>query len=232
MELSGPRRATVLAAYRPERAGTRFHVWGRWTTAPFEQVEALVPSTGDVLDLGCGVGMVSLDLALAGPGRQVLAVDVDPTKTQVARRALRRAGVDDRVTVLDVPAGWEPPPAAFDAVVVVDVLYLLGRDAALALLDAAVAALRPGGVLVVKEMAASPRWKAVWTRAQETVAVRGLRVTQGATVELVPTEDLAAHVASLGLPVRTVPMDRGHLHPHATLVAGPSPGPVPGAVEL
>ena len=223
MELSGRRRATVLSAYRPERPGTRVHVWGRWTTAPFEQVEQLVPAEGDVLELGCGVGLVSVDLALAAPGRRVLAVDVDPSKTAVARRAAGRAGVGERVRVEDVPLGWSPPAAAFDAVVVVDVLYLLGREAAFDLLDSLVAALRPGGVMVVKEMAAAPRWKATWTRAQEAVAVRGLRVTAGSTVELVATEDLAAHVAARGLPVRTVAMDRGHLHPHAALVAGPVP---------
>ena len=223
MELTGPRRAAVLAAYRPERPGTRFHVWGRWTTAPFESVEALVPAQGDVLDLGCGVGLVSVDLALAGPDRRVVAVDVDPSKTEVARRAVERAGVGDQVRVQDVPTGWTPPTAAFDAVVVVDVLYLLGRAAAFDLLDHAVAALRPGGVLVVKEMAATPRWKTAWTRVQESVAVRGLRVTKGVTVELVPTEDLAQHLVAHGLPVRTVPLDQGHLHPHAVLVAGPVP---------
>lgn len=223
MELSGPRRSAVLAAYRPERPGTRVHVWGRWTTAPFESVEALVPARGDVLDLGCGVGLVSVDLALTGPGRRVVAVDVDPSKTEVARRAVQRAGVGDQVRVEDVPLGWSPPTGAFDAVVVVDVLYLLGRDAAIDLLDRLVDALRPGGVLVVKEMAPSPRWKAAWTRFQETVAVRGLRVTAGATVDLVPTEDLAGHLSARGLPVDVVPLDRGHLHPHAALVAGPVP---------
>jgi hypothetical protein len=55
------------------------------------------------------------------------------------------------------------------------------------------------------------------------VAVRGLQVTTGNTIELVPTEDLAAHLAARGLPVRTVAMDRGHIHPHQALVAGPVP---------
>jgi len=223
MEFTGPQRTAVLSAYRPERRGTRFHVWGRWTTAPFEAVEALVPREGDVLELGCGVGMVSLELALVAPGRRIVAVDVDPSKTRVARRAAKRAGVADRLRVDDVEAGWVPPPSTFDAVVVVDVLYLLGRRSAFDMLDRLVGSLRPGGVLVVKEMAAAPRWKAAWTRAQETVAVRGLRVTEGTTVELVPTEDLAAHLVACGLPVHHVSMDRGHLHPHAAVVAGPVP---------
>jgi predicted O-methyltransferase YrrM len=225
MELTGPRRAAVLAAYAGERPGTRVRVRGRWTTAPFEAVEALVPRSGDVLDLGCGIGVAALDLALGSADRRILAVDVDPSKTEVARRAVRRAGVADQVTVQDVPSGWTPPTAAFDAVLVVDVLYLLGRRPAFDLLDVLVGSLRPGGVLVVKEMAATPRWKAAWTRAQEQLAVRGLRATAGATVELVPTEDLAAHLEGQGLAVRTVAMDRGHLHPHQALVAGPAPGP-------
>ncbi|MFM7062253.1 MAG: class I SAM-dependent methyltransferase [Actinomycetes bacterium] len=221
MELTGRRRSEILSAYRPERPATRVRAWGRWTTAPVPAVEALVPRSGDVLDLGCGIGMVAVDLARSSAGRRVHAVDVDPVRAEVARRAAGRAGVAERVRVEVVPAGWSPPRAAYDAVVVVDVLYLLGRRAAFDLLDDLVGSLRPGGLLVVKEMAARPRWKASWTRVQESVAVRGLRVTSGETVELVPVEDLAAHLAAQGLPVRTVVMDRGHLHPHATVVAGP-----------
>ena len=219
MELTGRRRAEALASYRGEHVATRVRAWGRWTTAPFPGVEALVPSAGDVLELGCGIGMVAVDLARTGTGRRVLAVDVDPIRAEVARRAAGRAGVEDRVQVEVVPVGWSPAPGSVDAVVVVDVLYLLGRRAAFEVLDALVDALRPGGVLVVKEMAARPRWKAAWTRAQETVAVRGLRVTSGRTVELVPVEDLAAHLRARGLSVRTVPLDRGHLHPHMAAVA-------------
>ncbi|MFM7063819.1 MAG: methyltransferase domain-containing protein [Actinomycetes bacterium] len=219
MELTGRRRADALAVYRTEHLATRVRAWGRWTTAPFPAVESLVPEVGDVLEVGCGIGLVAVDLGRTGPGRRVLAVDVDPVRAEVARRAAARAGVDDRVRVEVVPPDWAPAPESADAVVVVDVLYLLGRTDALELLDRLVAALRPGGVLVVKEMAARPRWKAAWTRAQETVAVRGLRVTAGRTVELVPVEDLAAHLAARGLAVRTVPMDRGHLHPHMAVVA-------------
>src|ERR1700712_4499139 len=96
-------------------------------------------------------------------------------------------------TALEVPAG------PWDAIVVVDVLYLLDGEAQHRLLDAAAAQLAPGGVLVVKEMSHHPAWKFAWNRAQEQLAVRVLRITEGHDIHFQPDADLPAHLAGLGL---------------------------------
>jgi 2-polyprenyl-3-methyl-5-hydroxy-6-metoxy-1,4-benzoquinol methylase len=117
-----------------------------------------------------------------------------------------------------VDPSWSPRSAEFDAVVVVDVLYLLGIERATALLAAAAAAVRPGGVVVVKEMAADPRWKHRWNLVQEQIAVRLVGITEGVVVEIVPEAALRAAMAAGGLDVDRRELHRGYPHPHLALV--------------
>lgn len=217
-----PAAASVLSAYDGASRGTRLHVRGRWRSCPFVAVAAEVPSTGRVLDVGCGHGVLSLLLAVTGPGRTVTGVDVDVEKLVDARQAADRAGVAvafDPAPAAGVPAG------PWDAITIVDVLYLLGAVPAEALLTAAAEALAPGGVLVVKEIDVRPRWKHALARVQEIVATRVLRITEGSEVDFVPPTVLAAAMERSGLIVEQRRVDRGYLHPHHLLLGRRPPTP-------
>lgn len=76
------------------------------------------PSTGDLLDLGCGWGPIALAMAQAAPRARVWAVDVNERALELVRenaRALRLAGIT-AVTPDGVPADvrfsaiWSNPP--------------------------------------------------------------------------------------------------------------------------
>ncbi len=58
-----------------------------------------VPPGSDVLDLGCGVGPLSIYLAKEGAGH-VDAVDIVPQAVELAKLNVQAAGVADRVTVM------------------------------------------------------------------------------------------------------------------------------------
>lgn len=53
-----------------------------------------------VVDLGCGVGPISIGVALMGAAR-VYAVDIMPEACELARRNAERNGVADRITVVE-----------------------------------------------------------------------------------------------------------------------------------
>jgi 16S rRNA G1207 methylase RsmC len=76
------------------------------------------PADGDLLDLGCGWGPVSLSLALLSPGARVWGVDVNERSLDLLRRNAAAAGVSNVRAVRpdEVPADvrfaalWSNPP--------------------------------------------------------------------------------------------------------------------------
>jgi 2-polyprenyl-3-methyl-5-hydroxy-6-metoxy-1,4-benzoquinol methylase len=215
----------VLGAYRAAPTAARLHTAVRWMSVPLPAIEPAVPDAGPILDFGCGHGLTSLLLALRGPARQVHAVDVDGRKLAHAAAAARRLGVADRIRFEHVTPDWRPARASYEGVVVVDVLYLLGRRVASEVLRSLARAVSPGGRLVVKEMADTPRWKHALGTAQEQLAVRLLSLTAGATVDLVPEAELARAMSASDLQIERRPLDRGYLHPHLLLLGTVPPGP-------
>jgi len=194
---------------------TRAHVAVRWATCPFPAVAAQVPATGRVLEVGCGHGLLSLYLALTAPELEIHGIDVDQHKLAQARAAAARASL---ACTFDRVEGDHLPPGPWDAVAIVDVLYLLTAVDQVGLLARCADALAPGGTLVVKEMALSPPWKAAWNTAQETAAVRLLKITAGSELTFLPPAELATAMSSAGLEVYDRPLHRGYLHPHHLLV--------------
>jgi 2-polyprenyl-3-methyl-5-hydroxy-6-metoxy-1,4-benzoquinol methylase len=210
----------ALDCFRWAPRADRLHTRIRWASCPFEAVAAELPTEGRVLELGCGHGLFALHLALTGPARQVFGSDIDVDKIGVARRAATVAAEAGATVTFDVAPAGRPPAGPWAGIAIVDVLYLLPVEQQRQVLADAAAELAPGGVLVVKEMADRPRWKARWNRWQEQLAVRVLRITEGATIVVRPPEELAAWLTEAGLEVTTSrAVDRHYLHPHHLLVA-------------
>ena len=76
------------------------------------------PPSGNLLDLGCGWGPITISLALEAPLSTVWAVDVNERALDLVRRNAERLGLGNVRAVLpdDVPAGlefdacWSNPP--------------------------------------------------------------------------------------------------------------------------
>ncbi len=209
----------VLGLYTGRSVATRAHVRIRWVTCPFPAVAAVVPPVGRVLEVGCGHGLFSCYLAVASSGRQVHGVDLDPDKIDDAGAAAGRArGLGASVEFAAAPSG-AVPAGPWDAVVIVDVLYLLDAAGQRDLIAQCAARLAPGGVLVVKEMGTRPRWKFRWNTVQETLSVRVLRITVGRDLTFLPPNELAGAMREAGLQVTVdLAVDRGRPHPHHLLV--------------
>jgi 2-polyprenyl-3-methyl-5-hydroxy-6-metoxy-1,4-benzoquinol methylase len=202
----------VLNAYSDLGRGDRFHVGVRWRSCPFPAVEAAVPREGRILDVGCGHGLFPLYLAATAPERTVVGVDVDSAKLVSARRAADVAG-------LPVSFAEVAPPGPWDAITIVDVLYLLGEHAALDLLGQLAAKLAPGGVMAVKEIDARPRWKYQLARWQEIVATKVTRITEGEGVAFVPPPAIEGALTAARLSVTRHPLGHRSVHPHLLFVA-------------
>lgn len=162
-------------SYAGEGLGTRLHVAVRAAICPFAQFLGEFPKEGKILDVGCGHGLLANLLARegGGAGRAITGIDHAAEKIAVAKRHAEGAITFSAGPVGSFPAG------AFDAVSIVDVLYAVDIGQWDALLAACSRALKPGGVMIVKEVVDTPRWKYAAIMAEEWLAVKMLRITKG-----------------------------------------------------
>ena len=113
------------------RAPVRTNVWGHWLeltsgSGVFAQGrldvgtgvllrEAAPPEDArDVLDLGCGYGVIGLAIAVAVPQARITAVDVNERALLLARENAERLGVADRFRAV-LPDEVDPE-AAYDEI--------------------------------------------------------------------------------------------------------------------
>ena len=217
--------AAVRRAYRDAPLTVRAHVAGRWWTCPFAPIAEALTDAPRVLDVGCGHGVFPLYLATRHANSEIVGIDIDAQKLTVARAAALAAGLDGRVHFEEVGAGYTPmdtspirPAGGWDGISVVDVLSLMGPELAMRILHDAAQALAPGGRLVVKEIDTTPAWKHRISAAQEVLATRVLRITQGDHNEQIASSTVAAELESVGLDVTTIRLDRGRIHPDYLVV--------------
>ena len=189
-------------------------------SCPFDAVSREVPERGRILEIGCGYALFSAHLAMTSPNRDVVGVDISSEKIVVAREVAHRFAISEgRRFEVRLTAPGEVPAGPWDAIVIVDVLYLMPPREERALLEAAARELSPGGRLIIKEMNDEPRWKVAFNRFQESLAVHVFRFTTGQGLHFIPPAEITRWLESAGLSLASSRrLDHHSLHPHHLLV--------------
>jgi 2-polyprenyl-6-hydroxyphenyl methylase/3-demethylubiquinone-9 3-methyltransferase len=182
--------------------------------APLEGVAAEVPARGRILDLGCGHGLFTNLLAIGSTERQLLGVDPSAAKLAVARRS--SAGLPN---VRYVEGRIEDvTEAGFQAITILDVLYLLPDEQKLSVLRRCRELIAPDGVLLVKTNDVRPRWKYAVVRLEEELMVRLLGLTMGGELHFRGVPEYTNLLAAAGFESRVVPLDSWLPVPHRLYV--------------
>ena len=204
----------ALSLYLRQSPGVRLHTRLRAWSAPLDAVVAALPRDGSLLDVGCGHGLVSNEVALRSSNARVLGVDLSETKIASARASVgARTNVEFKVAPLE-----DVPETGFDAVSLVDVLYLVPRASWASFLRTCLGKLRPGGIFVLKEIGTEPWWKFERLKLQEFLSTRVLRITKGDTMHFESGDDLRGRLLDAGFEDVTLQrLDRGYASPHLLL---------------
>ena len=197
----------LLRTYRHRPPGARLHILIRYLTCPFGRLLRLVPNqTRSMLEIGAGHGVFSRLVAARG----VRAVAVEPD----LRKLGKVEGVHSIAAFDDAVGG------TFDVVAIVDVLYAIPVAAWDGILRRALARLRPGGMLLVKEMDPAAKLKNRWNSFQEWLSMRILGITMAETFNYESREAFTARLERLGFAeVSSSRIDFGYPHPHIAYAA-------------
>jgi ribosomal protein L11 methyltransferase len=113
------------------------------TASCLEEMEGLQGVAGtDVLDLGCGTGVLAIAAAKLG-ARRVVAVDPSPEAVEVTRTSVRLNGVESLVRIVNGEVG-DVRGETFDFV-----LANIYADVLLAVVRELAPLVRPGGTLIM-----------------------------------------------------------------------------------
>jgi 2-polyprenyl-3-methyl-5-hydroxy-6-metoxy-1,4-benzoquinol methylase len=200
-------------------AKERWFCRARLELAPLEAVATR--ATGkDILDVGCGHGVLAALLLHGHPERHVVGIDPDVRKIEWANESVgKNPSSEFRAVTIEALAAERP--ASFDCVIIADVLCLIARNTWAPFLAAAHRLLKPGGRLVLKDAENDGSWRAVKALWQERLMVHVLRRTVSTGgIGFATREELAGYVTRAGFVVDDIASyARGYTAPHVLLTA-------------
>jgi cyclopropane fatty-acyl-phospholipid synthase-like methyltransferase len=184
------------SSYSGAPPATRAFLLARLAILPLGSLDPeLRALRGRVLSVGAGHGLLERYLAEINAGVTVDGLELDEDRVRVANATAGRA---PRVRIRAADVRTLDGAADVDAVLAVDVLHHLDAGAQAELLDAAAERLTPGGVLLVKDIARTPRWRWAVNRLHDRIVAGPDPITCR------EPEEMAALAARAGLQVEDV----------------------------
>jgi SAM-dependent methyltransferase len=140
-----------------------------------------------LLDLGCGPGTYAIAIMEKHPHVKATLLDL-PGPIAEAKRLAHERGVTDRVTFVAEDGVNYRPEHPFDAVLISNVLNMLGPDKSRQMLKHCLGLVAPGGRILIQgqylnDDRVSPRWPAIASLMQRAVSSEGRNHAVGETIE-------------------------------------------------
>jgi trans-aconitate methyltransferase len=185
----------VTIAARFESTFLRTYASSKLATDPVYEAVAqrLRGHVHPIIDVGCGIGLMSFHLRERGFTQPITGIDHDAAKIASANR-LSSDGL--RFTTGDARDAL--PHGA--SVLLIDVLHYFNADEQARILANAVSAVPSGGVVIIRETIADHSWRFRMTYAAEVFA-RGIRWIRAERLHFATRDQITSAFAGFGAEV-------------------------------
>jgi 2-polyprenyl-3-methyl-5-hydroxy-6-metoxy-1,4-benzoquinol methylase len=138
---------------------------------PFHILIDHVPAGVTILDVGCGAGLFILLLARLGRIRSAVGFDADRAAILTAQKIAAQLPNSELIQFEHRDANDAWPAGCFDVVCLIDVLHHVKPEYQAELFKTAIDHVADGGMLLYKDMASRPLWRAWANRLHDFLVV-------------------------------------------------------------
>jgi 2-polyprenyl-3-methyl-5-hydroxy-6-metoxy-1,4-benzoquinol methylase len=182
---------------------------------PFlEEIGQYLPRQGHILDLGCGFGLFSLYFAAPETGRHIVGIDLDARRINMARKSAEKLGLTNVSYEVSNVLEWDSRQR-FDAIYLLDIVHHLPAERVPEFLSHTRARLKDNGLMIVKDVAPTPRYKMLFTLLLDRLVV-GME-----PIRYWPPHELMALLRTLGFEVVKHRMTDILPYPHILYICRP-----------
>lgn len=168
----------LLSLYKNLGIIEKLHIYIRLRRQPFDKIEHYIPEKGRILDFGCGHGFFSLYLEKTSNKREIVGLDISLKKIKAALKSKHSSQIK---FICDKKARSLDKKNFYDAIVVLNVLYLLKKEQQGAIINKYFLALRKGGRLIIAEQDANHKISIFWLQLREFI-MQLVKLTSGETI--------------------------------------------------
>lgn len=162
----------LLACYEGLKPWESFYLRARWRACPLGRIEEALPLKGNIVEIGCGAGLLSNLLGMRSRDRKVTGIDSSPSRLAVASKSINQ----DRNVRFILGDALQHPLSFPDAIVIGDVLHHVPFADQEKLFRRIRLSLLPGGLLVIQDISFEPRAKYLFGLAVDKVMNRLAKV--------------------------------------------------------
>jgi len=138
---------------------------------PFHVLIDYISPNATLLDVGCGAGLFISVLARLGRLQSAVGFDADRAAISAAQNISRALPNSSRIRFEHRDAHEMWPDGLFDVVCLIDVMHHVSPDKQAELITNATEHLAEGGILLYKDMACRPLWRAWANRLHDLLSV-------------------------------------------------------------
>jgi len=187
----------------------------RCAICPFIEIEKYVPPDGKILDFGCGHGLFANLLALKSNSKDVIGIDINAQKINIAKRTLGvRKNIDFRIG--DLESCFHI--TGINCFIFIDVLNCVPVKKQKESLRRLYSILQDDGMVIIKSIQEFPNWKYWWTLFHMAVIEKVVHKNFKKNSYFIKKEDFLMLLEEIGFKVQFKDLSKGYTYSHCLYV--------------